>query len=203
MTMSYDRAACTSSPWRNRAILLIGSLGWALGGCVLTGIEPDEIDIADGTTGLTGEAGGDGDGDASTGDGADDPTTSGAEGDGDPSADVPCADFSPVAVVDGDNPIEVVGDVNLFAGSCGGLDGPDAIYRYESTVEGLVTFTLAEPEFDGVIYLAGDQCVPLDEWACDPAVVQTLLTVGQSVYIIVDSNVVDAGGSATLTISGP
>ena len=89
-----------------------------------------------------------------------------------------------------------------FAGSCGGVDGPDALFSYAASVDGLHVFTLVEPEFDGVVYLVGDTCMPLDEWTCDPVMVESLMTAGQVVYIIVDSNE-PLGGAATLNISGP
>jgi hypothetical protein len=227
MTISFDQVK-------------LAALSLALGGCVLIGIEPDDIDNADesgeAADGIDGgsdtgveEQGGDGDGDpTSTGDGDGDPTSTGdgdgdpstgdgdpstgdgdgdgddnETGDGDPVRDTPCSDFGPEGLIDGPNPIEVPDAPNTFAGECGGADGPDAIFSYTATVDGLFSFALSDATFDGVVYLVGDLCVPLDEWVCDAALVETLLTVDQTVYIIVDSNEPGLGGSATLTITGP
>jgi hypothetical protein len=192
--------------------LTLGVLALSLGGCLLVGIEPDEIDVAgtdeqgvdetgenDTQNGTTGQADtGDGDGDEH------DPTTDTGEGDGDgdPGSDLPCADFDPEPVVDGPNPIEVPVGSNTFSGSCGGLEGPDAIFSYTATSQGLISFAL-EADFDAVFYLVGETCWPLEEWLCDPELVETLMTVDQTVYIVVDSQAADVGGTATLTITGP
>src|SRR5690606_34775983 len=209
MIMRIDERTCTSSPRRSSAPRMLGALALALGGCVLTGIEPDEIDVAvdTGSEGVStgngtddgveelgdgdgdegdptgdGDPGGDGDGDGDpTGDGDGDPTGDGdgdgdptGDGDGDPTGDgdgdpgfTSCADFRPEPVVDGPNSIEVPLGNNSFTGSCGGANGPDAIFSYTATSEGLVSFALEQAEFDGVIYLAGETCVPLDQLGCD------------------------------------
>ena len=82
----------------SRSVIFGGLVLLGCSACILTGIEPDEIDISDGETGTgatgdgdgddgqneagdgDGDPGGDGDGDDATGDG--DPTTTG-DGDGD------------------------------------------------------------------------------------------------------------------------
>ena len=236
MTMLLD-PSCTSSRAAGLGLATVASLCLALGGCVLTGIEPDEIDVADDETGAEGGEGdgdgdpsGDGDGDAtttSTGDGDGDPTTGDGDGDGDPSTgdgdgdpstgdgdgdptgdgdgdgDGACADLMPAPVYDGPNAIDLANDAgNAFEASCGGV-GPDALYVYVSTVDGTVTFSLDQPSFDGVLYLAGPNCVPLQELDCDPSSVEATLTVGEAIYVIVDSTQADVGGTATLTITGP
>ena len=113
----------------------LGLLGLCSSACVLTGIEPDEIDVADeglSTDGLDetsggdeseastsgtgdGEAGGDGDGDPGTGDGDGDTTGDGdgdpstGDGDGDPSTGD--GDGDPAPNCDGFEPLDVaVGD---------------------------------------------------------------------------------------------
>lgn len=226
MNLKITHETRCSTPRRSSALML-GALTLTLGACVVDGILPDEIDVAD--EGMTGNEGtgegdaedtgfsdttdeaaeGDGDGDDATttgtgdGDGDGDQDTGDGDGDGDPTEDLPCADFEPTPLYDGANSIEVLLGSNAFAGSCGGTEGPEAIFSYTATSEGLFSFALSDADFDAVVYLAGEMCVPLDEWACDAALVETLLTVGQTVHVIVDSQQADVGGTATLTITGP
>ena len=212
------RPMSASTPPKARVLVGLFSVFALVPGCWLKGIEPDEIDVADEETGaLTGEAGGDGDGDAADDSGetgvstSGDPTTTSGDGDGDATGDgdgdpdpaTPCAEFDPIPVFATDNAIEVMDTFNSFAGSCGGVDGPDAIFSYEATATGLVSFTLSQPSFDAVIYLVGDDCMPFVELACDPTTVEADMQAGETIHVIVDSNLAGVGGTATLTISGP
>jgi hypothetical protein len=144
---------------------------------------------------------GDGDGDAGTGDGDGDGdgTGDGDPGDGDGDAGVPCESFEPIPVFELDNAIDVPDVMSSFQGSCG-LPGPDALFSFTATSDATYEFTLDSNAFEGVLYLVGGTCHPLDELACEPegqAIVRDML-MGEVVYIVVDS---DAGpGAATLSI---
>jgi hypothetical protein len=207
--------SASSTPMARMLVGLVSVFALSTG-CALHGIEPDEIDIADAETGAltgsAGEAGGDGDGDnaddsgeetstttgnPTTGDGDPDPS---GDGDGDPAA-TPCAEYEPIPVVEGDNAIEVPDLGDNFVGSCGLPDGPDAIFSFEATVAGQVSFTLTPASFEGVIYLVGADCTPFVELACDGTTVQADVQAGETIHAIVDSNLVGVGGTATLTIS--
>ncbi len=225
MNLRYVIPTCTSSP--RRAVSLLGVLTLALGGCVLTGIEPDEIDLADEETGAAeadeggedptngaeagdGDPGGDGDGDP-PGDGDGDPTSTG-DGDGDATTGdetgetgepTPCADFNPLVVVDGDNAIEVAPGQNSFFGSCSDTDGPDLLLSYTAIADGPVSFAITQADFDGLVILAGADCDPLDELACGVSAAEADLLSGETIHVIIESNQIDVGGPATLTITGP
>jgi hypothetical protein len=85
MNLNIDHETRCSAPRRSSALML-GALALSLGGCVLTGILPDEIDVND--EGETSGDEGDGDGDAGTDSGIEtggdgDGDTRGDEGDGD------------------------------------------------------------------------------------------------------------------------
>lgn len=191
--------------------------------CELIGIEPDEIDIAEGgeasaDAGETGPAGtgeaeepsgeGDGDGDeAGAGEGDGDGESEGesdgdqgGDGDGDPA--LSCADFTPTPLSEGANEVELLVVFNNFEGTCGGVEGPDAVYSYAATASGTFSFELSEAEFAGVVYAVED-CLSLEELGCELADVALELELieGQTVYIIVDSLEAGVGGAATLTVS--
>jgi hypothetical protein len=138
---------------------------------------------------------GDGDGDPGDGDGEND-----GSGDGDGDADLPCASLEPIAVVEDDNAIDIPDVASSFEGSCGS-PGPEAVFSFTATSDASYGFTLSSDAFEGVLYLVGGSCHPLDELACElegQAIIHDML-VGEVVYIIVDS---DAGpGAATLTIA--
>jgi hypothetical protein len=177
--------------------------------------DPDEGDTGDSDT--TGEeasgdgdgdptGAGDGDGDAGDGDGDEQDAGDGdgdgdgdATGDGDGDGDVPCETHEPIDVTETDNAIEIPNVMSSFDGSCGS-PGPDAVFRFTATSDASYEFTLSSDAFEGVLYLVGGTCDPLDEIACDlegQAIIHDML-VGDVVYIIVDS---DAGpGAATLSI---
>ena len=124
-----------------------------------------------------GDPTGDGDGDP-TGDGDGDPT---GDGDGDPT-DVPCSDLPSDELGLDDNAVSLDDVASTFDGSCGG-DGPDALYRFTAPSDGTYTFTLNSGEFDGVLYLVGPSCAPLEEIDCalaDVELVALLLGGGRS-----------------------
>jgi hypothetical protein len=137
-----------------------------------------------------GDGGGDGDGD---GDGESD------TGDGDGDAETLCATYDPIVLGVGENPVEIP-DVSSFEGSCG-APGPDEVFSFPAPSDGSYEFTLASDAFDGVLYLVGENCVPLDEIACkvEGEAIEHDMAEGEVVFIIVDS---DADpGTATVTIA--
>jgi hypothetical protein len=214
-------------------LLLFGS------SCVLLGIEPDEIDVADGETGTgltgsehgndgeddpAGDGDGDGDGDPTgdgdpgTGDGDGDETgdgdgdnesdTGNGDGDGDDSDsgtgdgdgdELNCFGRSPAALVEGENPV-AVGDGDSQLGSTCGGDGPESVYQFTAPAEGNWQFVIESSDFTEVLVLLGS-CEPLQELTCSaaPAEVQQFLSAGQTVFVIVDSEL--GTGAATLDIS--
>jgi hypothetical protein len=215
MTIHSTRETCSFSRRagdRARVAAMLLAVPLAATACVLTGVEPDEIDLISGetgsaTTGNTGvtgyeETGGEGDGDGdpgsgdgdgdpdqTTGDGDGDPATTSGDGDGDPSGgDLACDEFDPQPVTDGDNDAVVGDGVSMLMGTCG-ADGPERVYVYTATADGVVSFALVNATFEGVVYIVGDSCDPLDELACQPAPepVQVDLGVGDTVYVVVDS----------------
>ena len=197
-------------------------------GCVLVGLEPDEIDVADesedgeatgdeaesdsmtSATGAEdptgdGDPGGDGDGDTEgdTGDG--DPTTTGdGDGDGDPTGDtdapLPCDDWAPIPLVLGENDVTIADGVSEFDASCGAA-GPEQIYSFTVDIDTNVSFTLQNPTFEGgVLVLVDTVCEPLAEVQCipNPGPLTEELLGGIDYYLIVDTDA--GGGSATLLV---
>jgi hypothetical protein len=142
-----------------------------------------------------GDGGGDGDGDSAgdgDGDGGD------GDGDGDP-GDGDCEE--PTPVVAGPNDVTILGGASLLEGSCG-ANGPESVYTYTATGDGLVDFEVTSSDVDLAMYLM-NTCDPQDEIVCvadpDPVFTQQLMTQGQIYYIVLDSFA--GGGNATLEIT--
>ena len=140
--------------------------------------------------------GGDGDGDSGMGDG--DGESDSGDGDGD--AETPCVIYDPIVLGVEENAIVIADGMSSFQGSCG-APGPDEIYSFPAPNDGSYEFTLASDAFDGVLYLVGETCIPLEELACEPegqAITHDMLA-GEVVFIVVDSE--GGFGAATLTIA--
>jgi hypothetical protein len=197
-------------------LILVGAL--AMQGCEK--IEPEEIDFLDGgdtgageddgdgdgdgdltTTGMDtstgdgdpgGDGDGDGDGDESTGDG------DGETGDGD--ADIPCAGLEAEPLLEGVNDIAVPNVMSSFDASCG-APGPDVLLSFTAPSDAIYRFSLSSPDFEGVIYLAGPTCDPLEELDCQPEGedIAYPMFMDEVVYVVVDSFV--DPGAATVTIT--
>jgi len=215
---------------QNGKLLGLGcSLFLTASACQLTGILPDEIDIADSETGATtgGEQNGEGDGDGddgTSGDGGGDGDGDGDEvggdgdgdGDGEPGGDGDgdgeagdgdgdndfnsCDNFAPIDLAVGSNEVELFpGDSELIS-SCGGA-GPETVYSFTAPEDGTWAFAIVASEFVEVLTLA-TSCDPLAELMCSdaPALVEHALVQGEVVFVIVDSESVD-GGMATLVIT--
>jgi len=195
------------------ALLLLGPSA-----CLLTGIEPDEIDLAMGTetganTSGTGGADEDaaddetegqtGDGDPA-GDGDGDPTGEPGDGDGEPGDgdgdnELDCPGLSTTELSEGANQVVIVDGVSVLSSTCGGA-GPETVYQFTAPVEGDWQFAISRSEFTEVLTLSSS-CDPLEELVCSaaPAELQQFLSQGQIVFVVVDS---EAGtGTATLDIS--
>ena len=163
-----------------RGLRLVAAGALTVLGC---GLEPDEIDFA--SMGDSGDESSQGD-------------TATGDGDGDPT-DVPCSDLPSDELGLDDNAVSLDDVASTFDGSCGG-DGPDALYRFTAPSDGTYTFTLNSGEFDGVLYLVGPSCAPLEEIDCALADVELSLAMSANevVYVLVDST---AGfGAGTVAI---
>ena len=181
--------------------------------CALTGIDPDEIDIADdgadevgqddGTeTGVdsAGEATGENDqdtsGEATSGDTSGD--TSGTTG-ADDSGDFVCEAVDELSL--GDNAVEAPMASSLLEGECGGSGG-ESVFSFTAAVAGDHSFAVTAGEIPAVIYALDTQCTPLaGACAVDAAGFVASLDADETVFIVVDSD--GAGGVVTLTITGP
>jgi hypothetical protein len=161
----------------------------------------------DGDTGGDGDGdpGGDGDGDQGDGDPGDGDPGDG-DGDGDGESDtggMDCAPFDPEPLDAGSHMVEVIDGPSLAEGSCG-TAGPESVYSYTATVDGLVRFELTSSDFDAALYVIG-VCEPLEEIACvaapDPLLIEQLMTQGLTYYIVVDSFA--GAGTGTLEITLP
>jgi hypothetical protein len=162
--------------------------------------ETGEMDPDDGQ-------GGDGDGDATDtedmgdGDPGDGDPGDGDSGDGDGDPGTECAMFDPMPLEVGEHAIDIPDVPSQFEGNCGGA-GPDALFSFMAPADGTYEFTLTSVAFEGVLYLVGDECIPLDWIACVPEGEEPLvhqMVQGEVVYIIVDSTA--DPGPATLTIA--
>lgn len=181
--------------------------------CALTGIDPDEIDIADdgaeevgqdeGTeTGVdsAGEATGENDqdtsGEATSGDTSGD--TSGTTG-ADDSGDFVCEAVDEVAL--GDNPVEAPMASSLLEGECGGVGG-ESIVSFTAATAGDYTFAVTAGEIPAVVYALDPQCTAISgACATDANGFVVSMAADETVFIVVDSD--GAGGVVTLTITGP
>lgn len=194
-------APMASVNWRPALLLL------TLSGCSLLGVEPDEIDLADGTTsamdsgavtGMSAEAGGDGDGDPGG-----DAGTEGGNDDGEAEtgmAESGCEALSAGELSEGDNAVTVADGPSLAAGSCG-APGPETIYTYVPSASATVSIALSEAEFEAVVWVSELSCEPLDELGCAPApeAVELAVSEGVAVYVVVDS--LAGTGAGTLSIT--
>jgi hypothetical protein len=194
-------------------------------GCSLIGVEPDEIDLADGSESeATGDSGntnadttsqddessegdagdgdgdaGDGDGDAGDGDG--DPDSSGGDGDGDPQDETPCEELGAVALNLGPNDVTITPGPSVLMGSCGHT-GPESVYAYTTEADVNLELTLTA-DFDAALYgVVGSVCLPLVENGCvnTPDALTVALGAGETIYVIVDAATPD-GGSGTLDVA--
>jgi serine/threonine protein kinase len=112
-----------------------------------------------------------------------------------------CAMFDPMPLEVGEHAIDIPDVPSQFEGNCGGA-GPDALFSFMAPADGTYEFTLTSVAFEGVLYLVGDECIPLDWIACVPEGEEPLvhqMVQGEVVYIIVDSTA--DPGPATLTIA--
>lgn len=183
--------------------------------CVLVGVEPDEIDLANGSEtggaeyGGTDEGGSSATGDTGEGDGDGDPGTSGdgdgdqdsGDGDGDPVDSLPCADLEVLDLELGPNDVTIAPGASVIAASCG-ADGPEQVYRFEPNADTDVTvqFALNGSDFESAIYaIDGEVCVPPVELVCATELIEVPVLAGAGVYVVVDSAV--DGGTATLDVS--
>lgn len=199
---------CSSSRarWLTGFIALLSTTS----ACALTGIDPDEIDIADGDddvgqdegeTGLdsageaTGESDQDTSGEATSGDTSGD--TSGMNGTDD-SGDFVCEAVDELSL--GDNAVEAPMAGSLLEGECGGSGG-ESIASFTAAVAGDYAFSVTAGEIPAVIYALDPQCSPLaGACAVDAAGFVVSLAADETVFIVVDSD--GAGGVVTLTITG-
>jgi hypothetical protein len=151
--------------------------------------------------GDTGDGDGDGDGDAS-GDGDGDGDAGDGDGDGD--GEGPCDAFEPEAVTDGQNVVAILDGPSQLMASCGAA-GPEAVFSYTASADGIVRFEVISSDSDLALYVV-TSCDPLEEIACatepDPMLIDQLMTQGMTYYIVLDSVVV-AGGDAVLEITPP
>jgi hypothetical protein len=158
----------------------------------------------DGDTGGDGDGdpGGDGDGDQGDGDPGDGDPGDG-DGDGTDSGGMDCGLFAPEPLDAGSHMVEIVDGPSLAEGSCG-TAGPESVYSYTATADGLVRFELTSSDFDAALYVIG-ACEPLEEIACvtapDPLLIEQLMTQGLTYYIVVDSFA--GAGTGTLEITLP
>ena len=200
-----------------RGLAAILGLIWVMApGC---GVEPDEIDFAGEETGAlsgigattddgstTDEPGGDGDGDpGSSGDGDGDPGSSGdgdPGGDGDGDGDAPCGGLEITEASEGANAVQILDGPSALEAECG-APGPEQIFVYTASVAGLVSFELSELEADAAVYVLDETCDPGLALACEltPDVVQLMLAVDESIYVVVDSLAGATTGTLTITIN--
>lgn len=214
MALHLDRPTnwCPAARWALSAttLALAGLLG-----CGLIGVEPDEIDVLEGTSDGTpngGDGDGDGDGGTSMSTGVttdpagssetnateDSATDSAGESEGAESA--PCGDLDPTFLELGENAIAFPPGDSFYEGSCGGA-GAEQLYVFESDFEAEMLFqlngALAE---DAVLYVV-DECEPLSELACGaPAIEGIAVQPGDSVYVFIDLLDADAGASGELLV---
>jgi hypothetical protein len=220
-----------TSPKREALCVL---LALSVPACALIGVEPDEIDVLDDGTGEEvfsgsdeveegdgengdgdgdGDDGGSGDGDGDPGGDGDGDSGDGDPGDGDPGDGDPdgsdtgdlggCEAFAAEPLDAGSHMISVVDGSSQLEGSCGAA-GPESVYSYTATTDGLVRFELSATDFDAALYVIAS-CEPLDEITCasapDPLLIEQLMTQGMTYYIVVDSFF--GPGTATLDITLP
>ncbi len=190
-------------------------------GCSLIGVEPDEIDLAEGSdTGAEATGGSEqgatesategdpdtddtigpddtGDGDPGDGDG----DTDNGDGDGDPRNETPCDELGAEVLSLGPNDVTVAPGASVLTGSCG-HPGPEGVYAY--TTDGAVNLELTlTADFDAALYgVVGSTCLPLVEDGCvnTPDALTVSLDVGETIYVIVDAATPD-GGSGTLDVA--
>lgn len=205
---------CSSS----RAGWLTGivALTLASSACALTGIDPDEIDIADDgadevgqdeggsetalDTAATGEnnqdtgdtSGGSDSGADTTGAGSTTDDTTG----GDPAS---CDATGELSL--GDNPVDVPMSDSLLEGACGGSGG-ESIYSFTAAVAGDYTFAVTAGDIPAILYAIDAQCGTI-EGACGVDANGFVMTLAsdETVFIVVDTD--GAGGAATVAVTGP
>lgn len=177
--------------------------------CALTGIDPDEIDIADDGADDVGQEGGTETGVDSAGEatGENDQDTSGEATSGDTSGTTAAddsGDFVCEAVDElslGDNVVEAPMASSLLEGECGGVGG-ESILSFTAAAAGDYSFAVTAGEIPAVIYALDPQCTPLaGACAVDANGFVASLAADETVFVVVDSD--GAGGVVTLTLTGP
>ena len=193
-------------------------------GCALLGVEPDEIDLANGSESEDGaedtgdgastnadtyqgeegdgDPGGDGDGDdAGDGDGDGDTGDGDGDGDGDGIDETSCDELGATPLQLGENDVLIAAGVSLLEGECGHA-GPEHVFSYVSEDAADLEFTLTS-NFDAALYAVdGAVCLPLVELMCVNTPESLIISVEaqQLIHVIVDSAAPD-GGMGTLDVA--
>jgi hypothetical protein len=211
----HSLQTCCSS--RARGLTAIVALGLISSACALTGIDPDEIDIADGDEVGQDESGqdetstepslDDSAGEAGTGEtGENDQDTTGDTSDSGSSTTsaedtgaLSCEATDELAL--GDNAVEAAMAESLFEGECGGSGG-ESIYSFTASAAGDHSFAITSGDIPAIIYALDTQCSTIaGACAVDASGFVLPLMADETVFIVVDTD--GGGGAATLTITGP
>ncbi len=190
-----------SQPCKLGLVVFNLSLVLTLGGCPLLGIEGDEIDIADEGTD-SGEDDTDTNNDSGTEGSSDDIGTEGSsDGGSEDTSGIDCALLVDAVLDLGETEVLLGEADSSLAGSCGG-DGPELIFEFTAPASGSYEFELTQTEFKPVLYVL-QACVPIDELDCvaGPGDLTLDLTLDQTVYVVVDSDLGVGVGPALLSVT--